>query len=417
MRARVFVGSSGEALEICRAIQAELSDSFDVTIWNQDVISLSFATLDSLLDRLDSSDAGIFVLRPDDFTSSRGVVSPTVRDNVLLELGMFLGRLGRNRTFMLVPDSPGLRLPSDLEGITTARYDSSRFDRGDERAALGPACRQVRHSIRSVAVRTPTEPNSHARLERAMRRMSKDLEYLLSNEQGAIDVDDGGFQNGGEFVGPAHLRIGRAEVTIELGRIQDFTPSDSRTTVALPANEYFDDECLNDANSSLGAYVQHHFANRTREFATSVRAELADIPCQRVPRADRRIDDSYGIGQAIYLSRLALERRIILVAATTERTGIGLRAEPHFLYAALEGIVEVMNENRLNSVTFPVLGAGHGGIPLPIALLFNLFALRSIVTDDRGLHLRKARIVVFERGSGQLKEPMMESVLARLSAR
>lgn len=415
MRPRVFVGSSGEALDICRAIQAELSDSFDVTVWNQDVINLSFATLDSLLDRLDSSDAGIFVLRPDDFTTSREAMSPAVRDNVILELGMFLGRMGRQRTFMFIPDSPALRLPSDLMGITTAHYDSARFDRGDELAALGPACRQVRNSIRSVAMRTPIEPNSHARLERAMRRMSKDLEFLLSSDEGAIKADD--FQVDNAFVGPAHLRIGRAEVTIEVGQIQDFSPTDSRTTVALPANEYFDDECINDSNSSLGAYVQHHFAKRMKEFATSVKAELTDIPCQRVPRADRRIGESYGIGQAIHLSGLALERRIILVAATTERTGIGLRAEPHFLYAALEGIVEVMNENRLNSVTFPVLGAGHGGIPLPIAILFNLFALRSIVTDDRGLHLRNVRIVVFERSAGQLRDSIMKSVVARLSAR
>src|SRR5947208_2666335 len=91
---------------------------------------------------------------------------------------------------------------------------------------------------------------------------------------------------------------------------------------------------------------------------------------RRVRRAERRIDDSYGIGRAIFLNELAPTHRIILVAATTERTGIGLRAEPHFLYAAWQGVVEMMNARRLNSLVIPVLGSGHGGMPLVVALLF-----------------------------------------------
>jgi hypothetical protein len=55
----------------------------------------------------------------------------------------------------------------------------------------------------------------------------------------------------------------------------------------------------------------------------------------------------------------------------------------------LEGIVEVMNERRLDSLTIPVLGSGHGGMPLPIAILFDILALRSISSDEIGRRLRK----------------------------
>src|SRR6266568_2971150 len=98
MRTRVFVGSSSEALAVCRAIQEELAYEFDVTVWNQDIFRLSHDALDSLLRALDRSDAGIFIIRPDDLLETRGIAKHVARDNVLFEIGMFFGRLGRDRT-------------------------------------------------------------------------------------------------------------------------------------------------------------------------------------------------------------------------------------------------------------------------------------------------------------------------------
>ena len=136
MRPRIFIGSSGEAIDVCGALQQELDRDFEVTVWNQDVFHLTYDALDSLLAALDSSDAGVFVLRPDDITESRGQSSPTVRDNVIFELGMFIGRLGRDRSFLLTPNISALRFPSDLSGIITSHYDAERFDR-QPRAAVG----------------------------------------------------------------------------------------------------------------------------------------------------------------------------------------------------------------------------------------------------------------------------------------
>jgi len=115
VRPRVFIGSSGEALDVSYAVQEELTRDFEVTVWNQDVFRLSHDALDSLLHALDSSDTGVFILRPDDVTESRGESRFTVRDNVIFELGMFIGRLGRDRTFMLLPTTPGKHSPVWLE--------------------------------------------------------------------------------------------------------------------------------------------------------------------------------------------------------------------------------------------------------------------------------------------------------------
>jgi O-acetyl-ADP-ribose deacetylase (regulator of RNase III) len=90
------------------------------------------------------------------------------------------------------------------------------------------------------------------------------------------------------------------------------------------------------------------------------------------------------------------------------------RAEPHFLYAAVEGIAEALNEHRMNSLTMPVMGSGHGGMPFPIAVLFNLLAVRSILTDDLGRHLRSIRVVVSERHADELASGIMHDLISRV---
>lgn len=408
VRTRIFIGSSGEALDVSDAVQAELTRYFEMTVWNQDVFQLSQDALDSLLQALDSSDAGVFILKPDDVTESRGESRFTVRDNVIFELGMFVGRLGRDRTFMMLPSTPAVHLPSDLAGVITARYDADRFDR-QPRAAVGPACTQIRQAVRAIQPRMVTEPRSRARLDRAMSRMSRDLERLLGDHDATPD-----YHSTTMWPGSVGLLLGRANVLIEAGRIQNYHSTDLQAVIALPANEYFDDECISDVNSSLGAFVQHHFKDSVADFVGQVRRELIDVPSQRVPRTERRVDESYGIGEAVFL-RLPPDFRLILVSATTERMGIGLRAEPHFLYAALEGIAETMNERRLNSLTMPVLGSGHGGMPLPIALLFNLLAVRSVLLEDLGRHTREIRIVVFDEDAAQITPTTMNNIVSHVA--
>jgi O-acetyl-ADP-ribose deacetylase (regulator of RNase III) len=354
----------------------------------------------------------VFILRPDDLIVSRGTTAPAVRDNVLVELGMFVGRLGRDRTFLMTPRGVPVRLPSDLLGLTTAEYDAQQAKR-EVRPAVGPACTRIREQLGRLKLRALEEPESRRRLDRAMSRMSRDLEWLLGGDISSGDVA------GAEASGPEQVsgRIGKATVELALGRIQDCRTDRTDSVVALPANEYFDDECITDTNSSLGAFVQDVFGPELDEFLDQVREKLDDLPSQRVSRAERRIDDSYGIGQAIFLSELPSDQRVILVSATTERVGIGLRAEPHFLYAAMQGIFETMNANRLTSVSMPVLGSGHGGMPLSVALLFNLLALRSILGDDIGRHVRHVQVVVFKGAAAEVSGATLRDLMSRIAER
>jgi hypothetical protein len=138
MMPRVFIGSSSEGLGVASAIQADLDDDAEVTVWNQDVFKPGEYTLESLFRELGEVDVGVFVFSPDDTVRMRGEEQAAVRDNVLFEFGMFVGRLGRDRSFIVTPKGEDFRLPSDLLGLNGVEYKPNRRD-GNLRAALKPA--------------------------------------------------------------------------------------------------------------------------------------------------------------------------------------------------------------------------------------------------------------------------------------
>ena len=148
-RIRVFIMSSTEALPIARAIQTSFQcDPFLVTVWTDGVFRASHYPVESLEAQLDESDFAIAIAEPDDVTFSRGSSAPTARDNVIFELGLFIGRLGRKRSFLLEPRGDEVKLPSDLTGITTISY--RRAAPKDLTTALAPACNQMRDIINDL---------------------------------------------------------------------------------------------------------------------------------------------------------------------------------------------------------------------------------------------------------------------------
>ena len=147
MKPTIFIGSSTEGLRVAYAIQENLEPVADVTVWPQSVFQLSRSTLDSLLLILGESEFGIFVFTPDDMVAIRDEARPTVRDNVLFELGLFVGRLGPDRSFVVMPRDEPMHIPTDLLGMTPARYTAARAD-GNLTAALGPACTQIGNHLR-----------------------------------------------------------------------------------------------------------------------------------------------------------------------------------------------------------------------------------------------------------------------------
>jgi hypothetical protein len=150
MKPNVFIGSSSEGLEVAYALQSNLENDGEITVWTQDVFRPSEFVLESLLKQLDTADVGIFVFSPDDMVVIRGGEHPAVRDNVILEVGLYIGRLGRDRCFIVLPRGSNPRLPSDLLGVTILNFDGARAD-GRLEAALGPASSKIRLALSLLA--------------------------------------------------------------------------------------------------------------------------------------------------------------------------------------------------------------------------------------------------------------------------
>jgi hypothetical protein len=147
-RPRAFIGSSTEGLTIANKIQELLSHDLSADVWNQGtVFGLGDATLEALEVAVLQYQFGIFVFTPDDHLHTRGEAKPVARDNVLFELGLFIGKLGRHRAFVIHPGKRAIDLPSDLLGITTAKYDP---DEKNLASTLGPVCNRIRDAVRAA---------------------------------------------------------------------------------------------------------------------------------------------------------------------------------------------------------------------------------------------------------------------------
>jgi hypothetical protein len=151
MRPKVFIGSSKEGLKIAEAIQLLLDQHCEATIWSQGVFGLSTGTLESLVLALDKFDFAILVLTPDDMIVSRGHENQSPRDNVLFEVGLFVGGLGRNRTYIVYQRDSNIKLPSDLAGITMPTFQV--HSDGNLLASLGAACTLIKSEIEKNGVR------------------------------------------------------------------------------------------------------------------------------------------------------------------------------------------------------------------------------------------------------------------------
>lgn len=150
-RSSVFIGSSTEGLKIAKALQVLLDQACEVTIWSQGIFGLSQGTLESLVAALDQFDFAILALTPDDLVSSRNQENAAPRDNVLFELGLFMGGLGRDRAFVVYDRTARLKLPSDLAGVSAATFEP--HSSGNLLSSLGAASTQIQERIDRLGLR------------------------------------------------------------------------------------------------------------------------------------------------------------------------------------------------------------------------------------------------------------------------
>ncbi|OCK51118.1 hypothetical protein BA768_17855 [Chryseobacterium sp. CBo1] len=116
-------------------------------------------------------------------TKIREKLFSTIRDNVIFELGLFIGRLGTDKLFFVIPDlCDDLHLPSDLLGINPGKYDSTRED-NNLLAALGPFTNQVRKSLKEYSYSNIIDlKDEKLEIKRIAIEQKRFWQYTLSSE-------------------------------------------------------------------------------------------------------------------------------------------------------------------------------------------------------------------------------------------
>jgi predicted nucleotide-binding protein len=136
---RLFIMASKASSEVAAAIEKACVDQpFTIVTWKEGGLRGANYAIASLEHMLDQSDVAVAIAEPT-VDGSHG------RDNIIFELGFFMGRLGRHRTFLIEPRGEKMELPPELAGVNTLTYP--HHPGGDLTEVLAPVCAKLTRLI------------------------------------------------------------------------------------------------------------------------------------------------------------------------------------------------------------------------------------------------------------------------------
>jgi hypothetical protein len=199
---RLFLGSSNERLPLARAFKDLLTNCGEVTIWDEaPEFALGESTLDGLIKVANGYDFALLVFGSDDSMMIRGSVFGAVRDNVIFELGLLMGRMGSGRALWLSPQ--GRTAPhniTDLEGITHLIFEEPDLkDTVAISTALAATREKICRQITLLGSRTDlsiqevqmSQALCLASSQYSQQRFEKDLEYIHNFFPNSVTSDRG----------------------------------------------------------------------------------------------------------------------------------------------------------------------------------------------------------------------------------
>lgn len=217
-----------------------------------------------------------------------------------------------------------------------------------------------------------------------------------------------------EHNGTLWTTVSECEIRVVTGRLEEceFEPG---TVIVLPCNEYFDDECVGDTKTALGAYINKTFEGQVEAFTSVVSDECRRRfgPGNEYQKTDEIRARSFGPGKCLLLPQpLNRSTPLALISTTTQRAGQGLASRISYLFDGMRELVARAADARFTQVAMPVLGAGHGHINKPLALVGLLLGIAEAARYGQGgQRLRRVTIVVF-KANGE-KAPEIDPVVIR----
>lgn len=115
---KIFLGSSQESISDMENLALTIEElGHEHLMWNDyNAFPAGSFTMESLIDITKSVDAAIFIFNGEDKMWYRGDEKLSVRDNVLIEYGIFLGAKGLKHSIFVSKNKPNI--PTDLLGIS-----------------------------------------------------------------------------------------------------------------------------------------------------------------------------------------------------------------------------------------------------------------------------------------------------------
>lgn len=132
-------------------MEVHLSRFAEVTCWDG-IFNPGQPFLADLSNNKDKYDFAIFIITPDDTLVSRGTEYLSTRDNVIFEMGLFIGSIGFDRVYCVKDQNKKGKILSDYHGVTFLTYDGNRADK-DLSKALSPTCTQIKKVVERKGVR------------------------------------------------------------------------------------------------------------------------------------------------------------------------------------------------------------------------------------------------------------------------
>lgn len=169
---RIFIASSSDQIGVATRIAAALKEPSEWTIhvWDKS-FRFSDSYIESLENELELADFAVVVLTGDDAANVHKTAVVLPRDNVIFELGLFIGRLGRSRCFFFVDAESGTKIASDLSGVKPVSFYPDAVTT-DHKPSLKTRVKLVKKQLRELGVRY--KPNKKAREQQeALWRFSR----------------------------------------------------------------------------------------------------------------------------------------------------------------------------------------------------------------------------------------------------
>lgn len=212
---QVFVASSVEGLDVAYAIQELLEYHAECTVWNQGIFEPSSYAMVDLLERLKITDYGIFIFSMDDVVKIRGEEAKIVRDNVILELGLFMGAIGQKNCFIVTPSSDEkIHLPTDLTGMMLLTYNPNRRDK-NLKAALGPSVNKIRNVISEISTTKKVIPED---LVEQIEKVGLSAFYASREDYGKYRIDASSIDR---YINGAMESVCMVSITLSTGILID----------------------------------------------------------------------------------------------------------------------------------------------------------------------------------------------------